>query len=355
MSEKRIRTESLEPLNNLANDLVHEIGERPEQRLNWLMHQTGESFGEVLKQINSSARGLVAETHNFDGENVQAGTIGASVPPDQDDKVVLLDELIQSTQRHILQQRELNGDAQSTISELAVAIPTVVNKLHLFKDGNGRTSRLLRMVLRDGDQITEEKLNSVINKTSGFDKYDTSPAEPIETSITQYMREVNATGELSVVDDVVEEDTLADEVHQDIRAKFPNIDPSVIRAYRDTPNFYETVRLLGKEKGKNDTVSIGETFKQTTEDEQELFNLIAVYKGVRKQRVELLIKGLTSEENIPLKLENKEKDVSIWINSPRRLQGLAPIDPSAINTVQDFQIAYCETFSPSRKPLDVAA
>jgi len=60
------------------------------------------------------------------------------------------------------------------MTELAVAIPTVVNKLHLFADGNGRTSRTLRMVLRDGDQITPEKVDALVNKT-GYEKYDTTP------------------------------------------------------------------------------------------------------------------------------------------------------------------------------------
>lgn len=56
------------------------MGERPEQRLDWLMQQTGESFGNVLLQVNSTARGIGTETHDFDGHNVQAGTIGGSIP-----------------------------------------------------------------------------------------------------------------------------------------------------------------------------------------------------------------------------------------------------------------------------------
>jgi len=346
MSEQLQRTESLQPLHEVANSLVQEMGEQPQERLDWLMQQTGESFGNVLLNVNSTVRGLSSQEHDFDGEGVQAGTIGGSIPPDQEDKITLLGELVTTAQQHIAAQTENGEDPQIIMSELAVAIPTCVNKLHLFADGNGRTSRMLRMVLRDGDQITPEKVDALVNK-NGIEKYDTTPGSPIENSVLRFMRDINGASEIAVNDDVVDEDTFADEVHEDILRKFPEINPSVIKAYSDSANFSETVRLLGKGSGA-EAVSLTELFGKITENPDELAKFTATYRGVRKQRVELLIGGLTGEVPIPLSVSDKEREVNNRINGPRKRVDLPPIDPAHIDTIQDFQIAYCETSSPQR-------
>lgn len=346
MSEKLQRTESLQPLYEAANGLVQEMGEQPQQRLDWLMQQTGESFGNVLLNINSTARDISPEEHDFDGEGVQAGRIGGSIPPEQEDKITLLGELVATAQQHIATQTEKGEDPQTIVSELAVAIPTVVNKLHLFADANGRTSRMLRMVLRDGDQITPEKVEALVHK-NGYEKYDATPGSPIETSVLRHMRNINGASEVAVVDDVVDEDTFGEENHNDILAKFPHISSSVVKAYSDTVNFSETVRLMGKDKG-SETVKLAELFSQIVDNPDELAKFTAIYRGVRKQRVELLIGGLTGEAPVLFSVRDKEKDIDNWINGPRKRLGLAPIDPEHIATVQDFQTVYCETFSPQR-------
>jgi len=326
--------------------LVQEMGEQPRQRLDWLMQQSGESFGNVLLKVNSTARGLSPEEHDFDGEGVQAGTIGGSIPPDQEDKITLLGELVSSTQQHIVAQTEKGEDPQTIMSELAVAIPTVVNKLHLFADANGRTSRMLRMVLRDGDQITPEKVEALVHK-NGIEKYDTTPGSPIETSVLRHMRSINGASEIAVTDDIVDKDTFADEVHEDILRKFPDTSPSVIRAYSDSANFSETVRLLGKDSG-TEAVSLSDLFGKISKYPDELAKFTAVYREVRKQRVGVLIGGLTGEAPVPLSVHDEQKEIERWVNKPRERLELAPIDPADIITVQDFQMAYCETFAPQR-------
>ncbi len=345
--EQPQRTESLQPFHEIASDLAHEMGEQPQQRLDWLMRQTGESLGNLMLRVNSTVLGLNPEEHRFDGENVRAGGIGGSIPPDQEDKIMLLGELVSVTQQHIRARSERGEDPQTIMSELAVAIPTVINKLHLFADGNGRTSRMLRMVLRDGDQLTHEKTEALVHK-KGYEKYDTTPAGPIEMSVESYMRSVNGASGIVVIDDVVDENTFViDQIYEVIEQKFPDISPKIINPYLDTANFSETVRLMGKYKGA-DTVRLSELFSQITKNPGELAKFTAVYRGVRKQRVELLIGGLTGEVPVPLSVEDKEKSINDWFNGPRTRMALPPIDLASINTIQDFQMAYCETFAPQR-------
>lgn len=346
MSEKQQRTESLQPINELVVSLAQEMGEQPEQRLDWLMLQTSESFGGVLQNINATSRGIASEEHDFDGEGVQAGTVSGSIPPDQEDKISLLGELVSAAQEHITSQTEKGEDSQTILNELAVAMPTVINKLHLFSDGNGRTSRILRMVMRDGDQVTPEKIESAVHK-DGYDRYDATPGFPIERSVMTHIRAINGAGEIKVIDDVVDEDTMADEQYTDIITRFPDISPTVIDAYSDTFNFYETMRLLGKDMGV-ESISLSELFTKIADDPEEMGKFTAVYRGVRKQRVEVLMKGLTGEVPVPFGVRGNEKAIDGWINHQRESLGVEPVDPDSIKTIQDFQMAYCDVMAPQR-------
>ena len=348
MSDQLHHTESLQPQHELVNSLVQEMGEQPQQRLDWLMQQTGESFGNILIQLNSAARELDKQEHTFDGEGVVAGSVGGSVPPDQEDKIILIDEIISATQQRISAGLKKGEDPQAIVNELAVAIPTIVNKLHLFADGNGRTSRILRMLLRDGDQITPEKVEAAVQK-KGKEKYDTTPMPAVETSVLRYMRSINGPSEINISRDLVDREGI--EWHEEnelIRKKFPNISPSVLKAYEEDPvNFMDAVDLLAIEKGV-DSVSLSDLFAQIVDSPEELAKFTAAYRSVRKQKVELLIGALMSEVAIPLNVPDKEIAIHIYINQARKSQGLAPIDPALIDTAQKFQYEYCEAFSPKR-------
>lgn len=346
MSEISRRTESLQPLYEEALSLAHEMGEKPQQRLDWLMQQTGESFGNVLIRINSTARNIDKAEHLFDGEGVRAGGIDPSIPPEQEDKLLLMDELVLAAQQHTRAQLESGEDPQTIVTELAVIMPTAVNKLHLFADGNGRTSRTLRMMLRDGDQITTEKVEAVAHR-KGFEKYDTTPATIVERSVVRHMRTVNGTSEIAAIDDVVDAGSLVENTEECIKREHPNIKPSVIDAYFDTINFNEAVRLLAKEKDIN-AINLSDLFSQVAENPDESAKLVDAYRHVRKQRVQLLISGLIGQEPVPLDAPDKADQIRKWINAPRARQGLQPIDPALIDTIQEFQTAYCESFSPER-------
>lgn len=350
MSENQRRTESLPPLQEAIQGLANEMGALPSDRLNWLMQQDGVSFGGTLQEINSSTRSLNPQEHTFDGKYVVAGTIGGSFPPEQEDKVILLDTLITAAQQHIERQRQDNVDPQTILNEIAVSIPTVVNKLHLFADGNGRTSRLLRMVLRDADLVTPTKTEAAV-RSDGFDRYDATPVGPIETSIRHRMRQVNQTTEITILDDLVDPFALADEHSDEILSAYPDIDRSLIRAYHDSPNFNEAVRLLAKVEGER-SISLDELFGRIAHNPQDLEAFTNAYRDVRRQEVELLIQGLMGGSPIPLIISDRISATNTHINNPRKRQGLAPIDPKNLNTIQDFQMAYCETFSPDRLRVD---
>jgi hypothetical protein len=349
MSENQERLQSLQPMHELATGLAAEMGETPEKRVNWLLNQDADSFGEVLVSVNAVARGLATEQHRFDGEGVQAGTIGGSIPPDQEDKIVLLDELLQDSQEKARQQIENGEDPQTIMHEVAMAVPTVINKLHLFGDGNGRTSRFMRMVLRDGDQLTPEKTEVLISK-SGTGKYDTTPDLPVERALLPVMRTENDTNDIGLVKDIFDEDEVVfveDEI-QALKDQYPTLDRKIVGAYVDTFNFSETMRLLAKSSGKEAEVSLKQMIDELADSTEAQEQFLQVYRGVRRQRVELLIDGLLGKKDISLIEATKEKDVSISTDYARQKKGQPVLDPSQIDTIQDFQMAYVEAFSPER-------
>lgn len=353
MSEETLqRSQSLEPLYSLTTSLAETVGVSAEERINWLIVQTGESFGRLLTDVNATVRDLLPEEHSFDGDGIKAGEIRRSIPPDQEDKVGLLDELVRQSQAHAQWRLGEGADAQTVMSELAMAMPTVVNKLHLFDEGNGRTSRILRMVLRDADQLMPDKVDVLVHK-KGLQTYDTSPIDPVEMAVMQTMRTDNHTAEgYAIQNDVDNGEAMPDEMFGNddlelvLKDRLPGVDSRVIKAYRDSFNFMETIRLMAKEEGMGGQISLKSMIEQTTTREG-LESFLQTYRGVRKQRAELLMSGLIGTRELPLPGDN-DREVYLWANYARKPMGLSLVDPSQIHYARQLQMAYMETFSPQR-------
>src|SRR5512144_2347937 len=81
---------------------------------------------------------------------------------------------------------------QGILDQAAVSLPILVNKLHLFADGNGRTSRLLRMMIRDGIDKLDERLNSAV-VIKDINRYATTPIRPIDQAISRKLTQQHQT------------------------------------------------------------------------------------------------------------------------------------------------------------------
>ena len=117
------------------------------------------SFDELkdyLVRINGIARKIPVSARRADGENVQLGGLGTVNLPRSEDKGPLL---------------KYAYDALPKINpnDAKYMLPAVVNAVHLFADGNGRTSRALHVLLREfpseEDQLLElRKALGVVHK-----------------------------------------------------------------------------------------------------------------------------------------------------------------------------------------------
>lgn len=89
-------------------------------------------------------------------------------------------------------------------------------------------------------------------------------------------------------------------------------------------------------------------FDNLAESPEAQEKFLQTYRSVRKQRVEILIDGLTGKKDIPLYEDSKEKDVKNWTDYARQQKGQPVLDPASIRTVQEFQMAYLQALSPER-------
>lgn len=347
---EQIRTETQPLVEAYVTDVAAEMGETPVERLEWFMNQNQESFGTLLITLNATARGIDPQAHSFDGEGVKAGTVGASVPPDQEDKVTLMSDLLSSSQNFARERVEEGDDPEEVLLELAMAVPTMVNKLHMFGDGNGRTSRLTRLLLRDGNAVTPDKLDNAIHKTVAEEKYDTTPTPPIENAVKQQMRVDNDTVHLRVTERLLGDDNLIDGHYDSIHEAFPDMDGRVINAYWDTFNFWQTASSVARKHGHppDQPLELTDVLRAAT-DEAGVVEFLEAYRTVRYQRVQVLMEGLLGNREVPMKSHDLPDAVDRYVNRMRASKGQSPVACDAIRTIKDFQMAYEEAFSPDHQ------
>ncbi len=124
---------------------------------------TFEEFKNFLIRINGIARDLPTSQRREDGETVYLEGIDTVLMPRHEDKEGILKVAYDSI------EKVSPGDE-------AYLLPAVVNAVHLFADGNGRTSRVLHTLLHSkSEEEFTERLRLAVGKNGRYDTYDISP------------------------------------------------------------------------------------------------------------------------------------------------------------------------------------
>lgn len=143
-----------------------------ESKRNFIKNMSSDSFKGWLERTNGILRSVPIAERSLDGGDValvpnpdQQDPMAAFVgekkpeyPPREEDKEVLIREMFD-----LSQQMEAGG---RDLSDIALLISTGVNAIHAFKDGNGRTSRLLNYLLTT-DYLGSEDQESYLKKLLG--------------------------------------------------------------------------------------------------------------------------------------------------------------------------------------------
>ncbi|MFA6404999.1 MAG: hypothetical protein WCW03_03305 [Candidatus Paceibacterota bacterium] len=124
-----------------------------------------EEFKEFVVRVNGIARDIPINDRKPDGETVYLSGFDEAFVPRQEDKESIL------------------ADAYAVIEKIqfgdeAYLLPAVINAVHLFADGNGRTSRIFHTLLTkfDSRQDFEDSLRGVIGENGRSETEDISPA-----------------------------------------------------------------------------------------------------------------------------------------------------------------------------------
>jgi hypothetical protein len=124
-----------------------------------------EEFKDLLVRLNGIIRGIPISERSFDGAQVHVeGWMDTYKPPRHEDKESLLKRAYGSV------GEVEDGDEKYLIS-------AVINAVHLFLDGNGRTARLLYQLLEK--HKSKEEFLTVVEKAMKKDgRYDTFNINP---------------------------------------------------------------------------------------------------------------------------------------------------------------------------------
>lgn len=131
------RTDTFDYVKDLLNDKI----EKP----------SFDDFKNFLIRINGIARDIPINERSFDGKNVMlSGGYDESHVPKHEDK----EDILKYAYNHISQVEQ---------EDLKFLLPGLVNALHFFHDGNGRTSRVLHQLLAKHNSKEDFKNNLKIS------------------------------------------------------------------------------------------------------------------------------------------------------------------------------------------------
>lgn len=125
-----------------------------------------EEFENFLIRINGIARDIPIKERALDGKDVKlSGFIGDALVPRHEDKEGLLKYAYDNSGR-------IDRD------DVKYLIPAVINAVHFFADGNGRTSRVVYKLLEkhDSNEDFERELKAALEKYGRFDCPDINPS-----------------------------------------------------------------------------------------------------------------------------------------------------------------------------------
>lgn len=104
-----------------------------------------EKFIELLNGLNGILRNKEKTDWRMDGDSVEVSGVflpSEYIPPRQEDKASLFDELLAAA-------KEMNADGRDR-EDIALLLGSTINAIHAYANGNGRTSRFVYLLAKDG-------------------------------------------------------------------------------------------------------------------------------------------------------------------------------------------------------------
>lgn len=224
-------------------------------------------FKSFLIRLNGIVRGLPMKERKFDGEDVQlSGFIETILPPKYEDKEEILEYAFETA-------KDLDMNSR------AYMLPLLINALHLFADGNGRTSRILFQLLNSATKSDfDRELVKAINAEGRTETLDINPGL-IEVKIQKYILTKHGW-------------------HYTTNNKF--VPPLKMKEHRIASAEFETIKAGSKKLDKN----IQELDKLLRSESWYVLTAITEALSAEKYQAILSDNGMIS----PIKMQNLNQD-----------------------------------------------
>lgn len=287
---------------------------------------SAEEFSQLLNGLNGILRDKKKEDWEMDGETVALESMFMGVgyvPPRQDDKPELLAEVLSSAKTMSQEGRDLK--------DVALLVSASLNAIHPYLDANGRTSRMIYLLLTNelGDESKKE-LRAVLSE-GGRDKVNIDPGL-IQGELTDLIKNELGINSAQITPESIigtwrenrgEEFEFRNDVSESQKKLFSELLEKddeyfffAIKRYLD--NNSETGKYV-KKFPRWSRVLVDELVKDL--DSEGVNQILANYRNFKKEYVEKLIGSIADPNNekyqveiegqkIPLKtyFENRIKD-----------------------------------------------
>lgn len=130
---------SAEHISALKGTKVEEVFSTEEKIREFLLELSPGEYVQLLEGLNGIFRNKDSDNWTADGQKVE---IGSWTFPKQEDKIDLL-------ARSLAAAKTMTNDGRN-ITEIAFLLSTVITGVHLFENGNGRTSRAVFYLMNKG-------------------------------------------------------------------------------------------------------------------------------------------------------------------------------------------------------------
>ncbi len=168
----------------LRGKTVEEVFSNDEEKRIFIENLQSEDFFEVLNSVNGILRGRKKEEWDMDGKGVvlRGALLGTEyVPPRHEDKPELLTEVLTAA-------KEMNHNKRS-FEDIGLLVSSALNAIHPYADANGRTSRLMYLLLTKNFNSEAQSELSEILGLYGRDKFDVNPRGSMQAAIENFIED----------------------------------------------------------------------------------------------------------------------------------------------------------------------
>lgn len=306
---------SAKSIESLHGEKIEDIFSTEESKRGFIDSLQNNEFTDLLNGLNGILRGKDKDDWNMDGEGVglESALLGTVyISPGQEDKLELLAEILASA-------KEMNHEKRD-LKDIALLVSSSLNAIHPYSDANGRTSRLIYILLAESfSRKNQEELQQVLGEY-GRDKLDIDPG------LIQWAIENLIDREIGIKDTKINTDKITNlfgwknklQFNEEISEKDKNLFGELLNKDRHYLflSVFKYLQNNKDDKGKclrrfPERSAIPVDLLSKNLDQAGLSKILENYRELKKEYVEKLIDCIAHPEKDEYQIEDEGEKISL--------------------------------------------